>query len=52
MPRGYVNKFPGVKNDPAKAAQYTRERTRKAIISQQAPKDTARILFGMRPTRR
>jgi hypothetical protein len=52
MPRGYVNKFPGVKNDPAKAAQYTRERMRKSIVSRQSPKDNARILYGTRTSKK
>lgn len=34
MPRRYLDKFPGVKNNPQKAAQYVRERKRKAEMSQ------------------
>ena len=52
MPRGYVNKFPGVKQNPALAAQYIRERMRKKIVSNQHPKDTSRILYGMKTTKR
>lgn len=34
VPRRYLDKFPGVKKDPQKAAQYDRERRRKADIAQ------------------
>lgn len=33
MPRDYLKKFPGIKNDPAKAAQYTQARRHKANIA-------------------
>lgn len=47
MPRDYLKKFPGVMNDPQKAAQYTKARRHKANIASHYSGTVKRILKGM-----
>lgn len=49
MPRRYLDKFPGVKGDPQKAAQYVKERGRKANIARHYAGTVRRIIPKMRP---
>jgi hypothetical protein len=49
MPRRYLDKFPGVKDNPEKAAQYVRERRRKADVAQHYAGTVRRIIPKMRP---
>lgn len=46
MPRDYLNKFPGIKNNPQKAAQYTQARRHKANIASHYGSAVRRILKG------
>lgn len=46
MPRDYLKKFPEVRNDPEKAAQYTKARRHKANIALHYTPTVRRILKG------
>lgn len=46
MPRDYLKKFPGIKDDPAKTAQYTQARRHKANIATHYSNTVRRILKG------
>ena len=46
MSRDYLKKFPGVANDPQKAAQYTKARRHKANIASHYGSTVRRILKG------
>jgi len=49
MPRRYLDKFPGVKQDPQKAAQYVRERGRKADVAKHYIPSLKNIIPRMKP---